>query len=121
MGCSGSKPDGSATYSAGAVTLNVPSNSGPREFIGAHDDMANCVSAGCEAGEWLSGAEDKLIALSDWRAGRVVHTWRGHERGVNRVVAAPHVGGALSCASANTVRRWRGGLKKKEPTRQTRP
>ena len=109
MGCSGSKPDGSATYSAGAVTLNVPSNSGPREFIGAHDDMANCVSAGCEAGEWLSGAEDKLIALSDWRAGRVVHTWRGHERGVNRVVAAPHVGGALSCSRDTTVRLWKKG------------
>ena len=109
MGCSGSKPDGSATYSAGAVTLNVPSNSGPREFIGAHDDMANCVSAGCEAGEWLSGAEDKLIALSDWRAGRVVHTWRGHERGVNRVLAAPHVDGALSCSRDTTVRLWKRG------------
>jgi len=37
-----------------------------------------------------------LVALSDWCAGRVLCTWRGHERGVNRVLAAPHVNGAHS-------------------------
>ena len=92
MGCASAKPaspDGISYVHGGDATPEV----GPRTFAGAHTDMVNGVAAGCGAGEWLSCAEDKAVLLTDWHDGKVVQTWRGHERGVNRVLAAPHGSG----------------------------
>ena len=80
-----------------------------REFAGAHDDMANGVSAACMSGAWVSCAEDKSVALTDWRAGRVIQVWQGHLRGVNRVVAVPAIGAYLSGSRDTTVKVWREG------------
>ena len=80
-----------------------------RTFAGAHDDMVNGVGAGTASGEWLSCAEDKLVAITDWSSGRVTQQWRGHERGVARVVPAPHLDGALTCSRDTTVRLWKRG------------
>ena len=37
----------------------------------------------------------------------MVTTWCGHDKGVNRVIAAPHVGGALSASRDTTVKLWK--------------
>ncbi len=71
--------------------------------------MANGVASSGAAGEWLSCSEDKTVALVDWAAGRVVETWRGHEKGVHRVTAAPSGDIILSGSRDTTVRLWRRG------------
>lgn len=106
MGCGGSKPESSASESN--VTFTLQAEAAPRRFTGAHDDMANSVAA-CGPGEWLSCAEDKIVALTDWRGGRVLQTWRGHERGVNRVLALPSIDGAISASRDTTVKLWKRG------------
>lgn len=106
MGCGGSRQ---AADTAISYVHGGDSTVGPRTFIGAHSDMINGVAAGCAVGEWISCAEDKTVALTDWHSGRVVQTWRGHERGVNRVLAAPHADGALTCSRDTTVRLWKRG------------
>lgn len=102
MGCASSK-------AASAVSLTREAGAAePRCFAGAHDgdEVVNAVAAGCAAGEWLTCAEDRVVALTDWRTGRVVRRWRGHEKGVNRVLAAPRTGGAVSASRDTTVRLW---------------
>jgi WD40 repeat protein len=109
MGACGSK-GGARELSGTPVALpSAGQGTARRTFAGAHDDMANSVACGCGPGEWLSCAEDKTVALTDWISGRVVSTWRGHSRGVNRVIPAPHVDGALSCSRDTTVRLWKRG------------
>ena len=76
---------------------------------GNNFEMANGVAASGSSGEWLSCSEDKSVGVVDWRGGRVVQVWRGHERGVNRVVAAPRIGGALSASRDTTIRVWKRG------------
>lgn len=108
MGCGGSK--GADASGVGVSLTREEPNASHKLFPGAHsDDICNGVAASSTPGQWLSCAEDKLVALTDWRAGTVLHRWRGHERGVNRVVAVPHIEGALSASRDTTVRLWKPG------------
>ena len=66
----------------------------------AHTDIVNGVARSGTAGEWLTCSEDKTIARTDWATGAVVEVWRGHTRGVNRVVGVPAIDGALSASRA---------------------
>ena len=108
MGCASGKPAADVAYTVSANAANVP----PKRtltFAGGHSEMANNVGASSAAGEWLSCGEDKSVTLVDWTAGKVVQTWRGHEKGVHRVVALPSHGGALSGSRDTTVRVWKRG------------
>lgn len=109
MGCASSAPERDASARDISLVRDDALDSAPatRTFVGAHDDMCNGVAAGLAAGEWLSAGEDKTIAVTDWHAGKVVHTWRGHEKAVSRVLPVPQVNGALSCSRDATVRLWK--------------
>ena len=112
MGCAAGKPNhglGASGVSLHWQGADAPGSQKPTCFVGAHDDMANGVCAGFEPGEWLSCAEDKTVALTDWQAGQVVQQWRAHERGVNRVSSVPAIGCCLSGSRDTTVRLWRRG------------
>ena len=111
MGCAGSR----ATSASGISLTRSPFGSetgGTTSFAGPHDELVNGVATACGPGECLSCGEDRAVALVNWGKASVVQRWRGHERGVNRVIAAPHVGSAGGAASASrdtTVRLWRRG------------
>ena len=99
----------SSAYEASpAADAPILTAGGPREFAGVHDEPVNFVVAG-RAGEWISCSEDGTIALTDWASGRVVQRWRGHKKGVNRVLSAPRLDGAFSASRDTTVQLWRRG------------
>eukprot|EP00966_Prymnesium_polylepis_P096357 2232905-Prymnesium_polylepis.2 len=85
--------------------------SGPRSFGGAHagDEPVNGVAHGLERGQWLSCGEDSAVALTDWQQGSVLQTWRGHKKGVNRVLPAPRLDGAVSAGRDTLIKVWRRG------------
>ena len=107
MGCVPSKPN--ARDVAYTMTRPVAPKARAPTFPAAHTEMANGVASSGAAGEWLSCSEDKTVALVDWTAGRVVHSWRGHQKGVHRVVACPNGNVILSGSRDTTVRVWRRG------------
>ena len=107
MGCAPSTPN--ARDVAYTMTRPVAPKARAPTFPAAHTEMANGVASSGAAGEWLSCSEDKTVALVDWTAGRVVHSWRGHQKGVHRVVASPNGNVILSGSRDTTVRVWRRG------------
>lgn len=109
MGCSGSRPSTDLSAYGVAVGVNGSGASAPRaQFANGHaNDFCNGITAGNAPGQWISCGEDKKVIVADWHAQRVVTTWCGHDKGVNRVIAAPHVGGALSASRDTTVKLWK--------------
>ena len=90
------------------VTLSDPSSGTSKSsvFQGAHqDDPVNTVACGCHDGEWVTCGEDGIVSLANWQKGSVVHTWRGHRKGVNRVAAMRD--GAVSAGRDCTVKLWK--------------
>ena len=111
MGCAGSKPTSASgapelTYGAGGGASSSASKS---SFAGPHSELASAVAAGRVPGEILSGGEDRTVALTDWVGRKIVQQWRGHEKGVNCVLPAPKLDGAVSGGRDTTVRQWRVG------------
>ena len=103
MGCAGSKAEAESRYTPSAVRPIA------REFAGPHSEMASAVAAGRVPGELLSCGEDRCVALTDWVSGTVLERWQGHEKGVNCVLPAPRLDGALSGSRDATVRQWKCG------------
>ena len=58
---------------------------------------------------WLSCGET-AVALTNWRAGRVEAVWRGHKKGVHRVVAIPDFDGCITGSRDTTLRVWQRGM-----------
>lgn len=111
MGCAGSKPDSSLEISGATNHVSLASSGvrNDRSFPGPHIELASTVAAGRVPGEILSGGEDRCVALTDWVGRKIVQQWRGHEKGVNCVLPAPKLDGAVSGGRDTTVRQWRVG------------
>ena len=85
-------------------------HAGPRVFSGPHlDDPVNNVSCGSKSGEWLSCGEDSVVSLTNWQEGSVSHMWHGHKKGVNCVVPATQLDGAVSAGRDCTIKLWNRG------------
>ncbi len=107
MGCAGSKPGAEYAAAAGGGAARP----GPRGLLASvHSEPVNGVCAGSR-GEWLTASEDGSVARTDWASGRgVVERWRGHTKGVNRVIAPAALGGGCFTASRDTtIRQWARG------------
>ena len=78
------------------------------------DEPINGVVSGLRGGQWLSCGEDGLVSLADYSQGSVVQSWRGHKKGVNRVLPAPQLDGVISAGRDTVIKIWRPG--QSEPT-----
>ena len=110
MGACGSSAKDSA---AGPVITKSGDGGGGgpvcKHFVGAHDDIINGVAGGESRAEFLTCAEDRTVALTSCNEGAVIERWRGHEKGISRVLSAPRLGGAVTASRDTTVRIWRRG------------
>jgi len=79
----------------------------PTSFAGPHSDIVNCVASSDMTGEWISGADDGTLSCVSWSSCRVLESWVGHSKSINRVIAAPTINGLLFSGSRDSsVRIW---------------
>lgn len=107
--CSSKEALGDAATSQNCKSATNPVSSSPVHFSNGHtyDEPINDVVHGLLPGQWLSCGEDGVVAMVDWRQRKLMQSWRGHRKGVNCVLSAPRLSGAVSGGRDTLLKIWK--------------